>query len=56
MMNYTIELPHLFSTQEESDTCIFLYASDACSRQKVTRVVLWSVNTDVMIIGIYMSN
>ena len=53
-MNHTIELPHLFSTQEESITRMFLH--DACSRQKVTKVVLWSDDTDFMIVGINMSN
>ena len=55
-MNYTIKLLHLFSTLEETDTCILLHASDACSRQKVTRVVLWLADTDFMIMEIYMSN
>lgn len=40
----------------ESDTHMFVHVKDACLRQKAKRIVIWSIDTDIIIFAIYLGN
>ena len=52
----TEELQDLFSTQDEADTRLWLHVHDAAERFGTKTAIIWSPDTDVLVIGIHFFN
>ena len=50
------QLPELFCDHEEGDSCVFMYASYSSSNKTVSRIVVFSSDTDVIVIACYHCN
>ena len=50
------QLPELFCDHEEAGSCLFLYASYCSSNTTVSRIVVFSSDTDVIVIDCYHCN
>ena len=51
--NDIVELNHLFSTQEEADTCVILHAVDF--RDAASRIIIRTDDTDILVLLLFYS-
>ena len=50
----TQNIAELFSTQNEADTRLWLYVNDAAVRFHTKTAMIWSPDTDVLVLGVYV--
>ena len=50
-----MDLPELYSTQEEADSRIFLHVHNSVTRYNTQNAIIWSPDTDVLVLGTWLA-